>query len=219
MGAGRTELLEAVFGLRPATRGEIRVDNRAVPVRHPRDAWRAGIALVPEDRQLTGLVPPMSVAANLTLASLRAFCRLGWIDRRRESHVVRRQVDRFRIRTADPRQPVRHLSGGNQQKVVLAKALLTRPRVLLLDEPTRGIDVGAKAEVHELIAQLAQEGMAVLVASSELPELLRLCDRIVVMREGRVAGELPADRASQEAVLSLAMPAGGLEAEISGVAP
>ncbi|RME95958.1 MAG: sugar ABC transporter ATP-binding protein [Verrucomicrobia bacterium] len=217
MGAGRTELLEAVFGLRPVRAGRVFVEGREVRVRRPADAWRAGIALAPEDRQLTGLVPPMSVAANLTLPSLRAFCRAGWIDQGREGRAVREQVNRHRIRTADPRQPVRHLSGGNQQKVVLAKALLTRPRVLLLDEPTRGIDVGAKAEVYERIAEWAREGMAILMASSELPELLRLCDRILVMREGRVVGELPGSAATQEAVLALAMPGGpaGRQAEVT----
>jgi len=208
MGAGRTELLEAVFGLAPAAAGEIRVEGKPVRIRRPQDALAAGLALVPEDRQAAGLVPSLSVEANMTLASLREFSRAGWVQRRRETAAAREQARRFNIRETALDRPARHLSGGNQQKTVFAKSLLTRPKALLLDEPTRGVDVGAKAEIYELIARLAEQGAAVLMASSELPELLRLCDRILVMRQGRVAGELDGARATQEAALRLAMPGG-----------
>jgi ABC-type sugar transport system ATPase subunit len=207
MGAGRTELLAALFGLAPADTGEIRVAGRPVRIRHPRDAYRAGIALVTEDRQASGVVPPLSVGANLTLANLRDYCRAGWIQSRREGRVVAEQIRRFAIRVADPRQRIRQLSGGNQQKVVLARALLTRPRVLLLDEPTRGIDVGAKAEIHALIGRLAADGLAILLVSSELPELMRLSDRLLVLREGELTGERRPDQTTPEEILALAMPA------------
>ncbi|MCP5520029.1 MAG: sugar ABC transporter ATP-binding protein [Verrucomicrobiales bacterium] len=206
MGAGRTQVLDAIAGLVPAGSGEIHLLGRPVRIRRPADAQRHGIALVTEDRRASGLVPRMSVAANLTLASLRRCCRAGIISARREAAVAEEQIARFRIRTADRHQPVEGLSGGNQQKVVLAKALLTRPRILLLDEPTRGIDVAAKAEVHELITRLAGEGLAILLVSSELPELLRLCDRLLVLREGTVSGELNPRDASPEEILRLAMP-------------
>ncbi len=207
MGAGRTELLAALFGLAPADTGEIRVAGRPVRIRHPRDAYRAGIALVTEDRQASGVVPPLSVGANLTLANLRDYCRAGWIHSRREGRAVAEQIRRFAIRVADPRQRIRQLSGGNQQKVVLARALLTRPRVLLLDEPTRGIDVGAKAEIHALIGRLAADGLAILLVSSELPELMRLSDRLLVLREGELTGERRPEQTTPEEILALAMPA------------
>lgn len=214
MGAGRTEVLNAIAGLEPADSGEILVAGRPVRIRRPADAHRHGIALVTEDRKTSGLVPRMSVAANLTLASLRQCCTAGVIGPRREAAVADAQIARFNIRTAGREQDAGNLSGGNQQKVVLAKALLTKPRVLLLDEPTRGIDVAAKAEVYKLIAQLAADGMAILLASSELPELLRLCDRLLVLREGEISGELVARETSQEEILRLAMP---LDTEITAL--
>jgi ABC-type sugar transport system ATPase subunit len=206
MGAGRTEVLNAIAGLEPAEAGAIHLVGQQVRIRRPADAHRHGIALVTEDRKVSGLVPRMSVAANLTLASLRHCCSIGVIRGRREAAVADEQIMRFNIRTAGREQAVEDLSGGNQQKVVLAKALLTQPRVLLLDEPTRGIDVAAKAEVYDLIARLAAEGMAILLVSSELPELLRLCDRLLVLREGEISGELFPRETSPEEILRLAMP-------------
>jgi len=206
MGAGRTSLLHALAGLAPADEGTIRIAGKPARLRHPHAAWQEGIALVGEDRQRTGLVLPLSVQQNLTLASLHRWCRSGWIQRQTESQVARSQITSLGIRARDLRQTVRELSGGNQQKVVLGKALLAQPRILLLDEPTRGIDVGAKAEVHALIRQLAKSNMALLLASSELPELLALSHRVLVLRGGRIVGEVDPRRVTPEEVLHLAMP-------------
>ncbi|MCP5518575.1 MAG: sugar ABC transporter ATP-binding protein [Verrucomicrobiales bacterium] len=207
MGAGRTEVLNALYGLVPATRGRIRIEGREVRIRQPADALRHGIALVTEDRKVSGLVPQLSVEQNLTLASLRRCCRGPWILRAGESRLAEDAVATFGIRASNRNQRVNQLSGGNQQKVVVAKALLTRPKVLLLDEPTRGIDVGAKAELYTLIDRLAREGMAIVLVSSELPELMRLSDRLLVLCEGRITAELDPRRTTQEAILHHAMPA------------
>lgn len=202
MGAGRTELAEALYGLHPARSGEIRVAGKAVRLRSPKDALKAGIALVTEDRKRFGFIPGMAVGPNLTLSSLRT----AWIDATAESAIAEEQIARFSIKVADRRQPVVSLSGGNQQKVVIAKALLTQPEILILDEPTRGIDVGAKSEIHSLITGLARAGKAVLVISSELPELMSLSDRLIIMRQGRVAAELDPLHASPEEIMRHAMP-------------
>ena len=205
MGAGRTEVLSAVYGLRPAERGEIRVRGRAVAIRRPRQALAAGIAMVGEDRKRSGLVMSMSVKHNLTLIDLRRCCAGPLVRSGVENRLADRQIERFGIRTPSRDRCVRVLSGGNQQKVVLAKAMLTEPDVLLLDEPTRGIDVAAKAEMYELIRSLARSGKAILLASSELPEVPALSDRVVVMRQGRVTGELETHLASQEDVMRRAV--------------
>jgi inositol transport system ATP-binding protein len=203
MGAGRSGVIEALAGLAPAAAGEVRVTGRAVRLSSPAAALAAGIARVGEDRKRDGFVPGMSVQENITLAA-----PLGWrIDHRAEAALADGQIRAFGIKTADRRQAVGELSGGNQQKVVIAKALLTKPDVLLLDEPTRGIDIGAKAEVHALIDRLARSGMAILMASSELPELLGLSDRLLVMREGELTAELDPRRVSQEEIMKHAMPA------------
>jgi len=202
MGAGRTDLANAIYGLAPATAGEIRVHGRPVRINCPAAALSAGIALVSEDRRQFGLVPQMSVACNLTLASLR-----NWIiDGRAEDRVAEEQIRAFAIKATDPSQPVMSLSGGNQQKVVIAKALLTQPEILILDEPTRGIDIGAKAEVYAIVNRLARAGKAILLISSELPELLALSDRILVMRQGALTAELDPRQTSQEEILKFAMP-------------
>lgn len=206
MGAGRTEVASAIYGLAPADEGEVRVFGRPVRLKHPRDALVLGIAMVTEDRRESGLVPQLALPENMTLASLRQFCRGPFIDHAREARIAAEQVRAFAIKEAGRRQPVNRLSGGNQQKVLLARALLTRPRILILDEPTRGIDVAAKAEIYALIRRLATEGLAVLLISSELPEVLALSDRVLVMREGRLAGELDSHAASAAEVLHLAMP-------------
>lgn len=207
MGAGRTEVVSALFGLRPADTGRICVAGKPVRIRRPADAIRHGIGMVTEDRQGYGLVPTMSVRQNITLASLRACCLGPIVRRRREAAVARESLREFGIRASSDRQAVSQLSGGNQQKVVIARALLTDPSIVILDEPARGIDVGAKAEVYGIIARLAREGKAVILVSSDLPEVLSLSDRLLVMREGCVVAELIPAGSSQEEVLKYAMPA------------
>ena len=205
MGAGRTEVLKAIYGALPGAVGTIRIDGSSVRVRSPREAIAAGIAFVPEDRKGEGLVLPFSVRSNVALSTLDRLAWLGLFTAPgRTDALARRSVDELRIRTPGIEQPVGSLSGGNQQKVVLARALTTTPRVFLLDEPTRGIDVGAKVEVYRLIGELATQGGAVLVVSSDMLELLGLCDRILVMRGGRLAGELDRDGFSQERIMALA---------------
>jgi inositol transport system ATP-binding protein len=206
MGAGRTELVSAIFGLAPAASGEIRVSGRSVRIASARNAIDNGIALVTEDRKKFGLAPAMSVKENLTLASLRQCCRGLWIDHRRENRVADEQIQAFAIRARDRNQQVNGLSGGTQQKIVVAKALLTRPAILILDEPTRGIDIGAKSEIYAIISRLAAAGTAVIVVSSELPEILALSHRILVMREGAVSAELDPRRTTQEEIMHYAMP-------------
>jgi ribose transport system ATP-binding protein len=212
MGAGRTELLQSIFGLHPDTAtGVIRVGGQPSTIRSPRQAIAAGIALAPEDRKAEGLVLSMSVAANATLAALARVVRGGLISGRRERELAGEFAQRLGVKTPSLEQVVRNLSGGNQQKVVLAKWLAANPRVLLLDEPTRGIDLGAKREIYALIDQLAHAGLGVLMASSELPELLGIADRIIVLCEGRVAGEFARGKATEEALLKAALPAARME--------
>jgi ABC-type sugar transport system ATPase subunit len=206
MGAGRTELAEALFGLAPADSGEIRVAGHVVRIRSPADALAQGIALVSEDRQKHGLIGTLSVRANLTLATLDRWCRRGWIDSYRENAAADRQIATLAIRTAGPAARAADLSGGNQQKVALGRMLLTEPTILMLDEPTRGIDVGAKAEIHALIRRMAHDGKAVLLASSELPEVMSLSDRLLVLRQGDVVGEVDPRTVTPDQVLALAMP-------------
>ncbi len=206
MGAGRTELLSAVFGLVPADDGEIRVAGRPVRIRGPADALRHGIGMVTEDRKGFGLVPTMSVAENMTLSSLGQCCFGPLVRRAKENAVVEAGIRALAIKTAGGRQAVGQLSGGNQQKVVIARSLLAGPSILLLDEPTRGIDVAAKAEIYALVTRLAAEGKAVVFVSSELPEALALSHRLLVMRQGKVAAELNPSCTSQEEVLKYAMP-------------
>jgi ribose transport system ATP-binding protein len=209
MGAGRTELLQTIFGLHPTrSTGRIVVDGRPVTIRSPREAIAAGLALAPEDRKAEGLVLSMGVAENVSLPSLAQATRFGLLRPRRERQLVGSYVARLQVKTPSLRQRVRNLSGGNQQKVVLAKWLATRPKVLLLDEPTRGIDVGAKKELYALIGELARSGLGVIMVSSELPEILAIADRSVVLAEGRVAGEFHRGRATVEAILHAALPAG-----------
>lgn len=205
LGAGRSSLLRALAGLAPASAGEILHRGHPVSLRHPRQALRLGIALAPEDRKLEGLVLTLGARQNLTLSSLASFCRGPLLQHREEIRAADAQIRALAIRTAGRDAPVRGLSGGNQQKVVLGKALLARPEILLLDEPTRGIDIAAKAEIHELIRRLAADGLSVILASSELPELFSLSDRILVMRQGTVSAGLDPRTASQEEILRHAM--------------
>jgi monosaccharide-transporting ATPase len=201
LGSGRTELARAIFGADPVESGELRLDGEPVRFGSPADAIRAGIGLAPEDRKTEGIVPEMSVRENLTLALLPAISRYGVVDRRRQEEVVDRFVERLEIRTSGPEQKIRELSGGNQQKVLLARWLCLNPRLLLLDEPTRGIDVGAKGEIQALINELADEGLGVLMISSELEELIEGSDRVVVLRDGRTVAELPHDAVSEDAIM------------------
>ncbi|HKE24189.1 MAG TPA: sugar ABC transporter ATP-binding protein [Bryobacteraceae bacterium] len=206
MGAGRTDIGAAIFGLAPATAGTILVHGRAVGVRSPAAAFAHGIAMVTEDRTEFGFVPDMSVKENVTLSSLGRFSLGPFIRRRVEARAADEQMIRFDVRAAGRGQPVKSLSGGNQQKVAIARALLADPEILILDEPTRGIDVGAKAEIHGLIAGLARAGKAILLISSEMEEVLALSDRVLVMREGCVAAELVPAATSPDEILRYAMP-------------
>jgi len=207
MGAGRTELLQTIFGLHPhAATGEIWIEGKPVSIRSPRAAIEAGLALAPEDRKGEGLVLVHSVAENTTLACLEKVSSFGLLQPARELELVDRYVKRLGIRTPTLHQAVRHLSGGNQQKVVLAKWLATEPKVLLLDEPTRGIDINAKREIYALVDELARSGLAVIMVSSELPEILAIADRILVLAEGRVTAEFARGAATEEAILRAALP-------------
>jgi len=206
MGAGRTELLETLYGVYPRGRvqGRVVVAGREQRIGSVTEAIRTGLAFVTEDRKSQSLVLKLSVAHNMTLSALRRFLRFNFIRRGAETQAVRASIAQLRIKTPSATTEVDKLSGGNQQKVALAKCLLTQPRVLLLDEPTRGIDVGAKAEIYALMSQLAQSGAGILMASSELPEILAMCDRVLVLCEGRLTAELTRDEATQERIMEAA---------------
>jgi rhamnose transport system ATP-binding protein len=205
VGSGRSELAQVIFGITPADSGEIRLGGRPVRIGSPIEAKRLGIAYVPEDRGTQGLVRPMALRENVSLAVLDRLLKGPFIDRAAEARLAEDSVRKFSIRASGIGQIVNKLSGGNQQKVVLGKWLATEPKVLILDEPTRGIDVGAKAEIHRLMSELAQQGLAILMISSELTEVLGMSDRILVMREGRLAGEFPRAAASQESIAGAMM--------------
>jgi rhamnose transport system ATP-binding protein len=205
VGSGRTELAEIVFGLRPADAGQIRVRGANASVTTPSDAIRLGIGYVPEDRRRHGVVLEMPVAANTSLANLSSVARHGLIDRAAEAAAAAAFVDRLGIKAPSVRAQTGTLSGGNQQKVALARWLATLPAVLILDEPTQGVDVGAKAEIHRLVAELARGGLAILLISSELPEVLGMCDRVAVMHSGTIVGVLDRTHATQDAILHLAL--------------
>jgi len=204
VGAGRTEVARAIFGADKKTGGRVFLDDAPIEIRSPRDAIRQGIGLLTEDRKGQGLVLGMTVRENTTLAHLASLLRGPFIDSRRERAAAERFVKDLQIKTPSIEQSAQNLSGGNQQKVVLAKWLFTQSKVLIFDEPTRGIDVGAKAEIFKLMNELVREGVAILMISSELPEVLGMCDRILVMHEGRLAGELAGKEATQERIMQLA---------------
>ncbi len=207
VGAGRTELARVIFGADPRTSGRVLLEGREIAPRSPREAIDLGIALLTEDRNRFGLVPAMTIKENITLPSLALFSAGPFLRPAREAGATRRIADQLQIKTPSVDRPVTDLSGGNRQKVVLARWLLSRSKLLIFDEPTAGVDVGAKQEIHNLIRGLARGGTGVLVISSELPELLALCDRILVLCAGAVAGELPRSEATQERIMTLA--AGG----------
>ncbi len=204
VGAGRTELARAIFGDLAYQAGEILVDGKLIRPSCPDDCIAAGIGLVPEDRKDQGLVLPMPVKNNISMAVLGRLAQLGVIRGRKEAQLAEESVRRLAIKTPSIQQQVQFLSGGNQQRVVIAKWLATHPKVLLIDEPTRGIDVGAKSEIYALLNRLASQGVAILMISSELPEILAMSDRILVMHQGRIRAELPGKSATEETIMRFA---------------
>jgi len=204
VGSGRSDVARAVFGLNRISAGSIHVHGKHVDIKTPGDAIRRGISFVPEDRKSEGLISIQSIKHNISLTGLKLLARLGFIKGSSETSLARTSSAQLSIKSSSEEAEVSTLSGGNQQKVVLAKWLWLKPTILILDEPTRGIDVGAKAEIHSLITNLAKNDVAVLLISSELPEVLRLADRIYVMRDGTITGELERSEASQESIMHLA---------------
>jgi rhamnose transport system ATP-binding protein len=212
VGSGRSEVAQVIFGIHPPSQGQILIDGKPVQIRNPGEAMKRGIAYVPEDRGLQGLVRAMNVRQNMSLAVLRSIARGNFIDPPREYSLARQMIERLNIKAYSTEQIVNKLSGGNQQKIVIGKWLAAKPRVLIMDEPTRGIDVGAKAEIHRLMSTLAGQGLAILMISSELPEVLGMSDRVLVMREGRIAAEFSRAEATQEMI------AGAMMSQTTGAA-
>ncbi|WP_328591365.1 sugar ABC transporter ATP-binding protein [Brevibacillus migulae] len=204
MGAGRTEVAKVLFGVTPATHGKILIDGKETTIRKPIDAIGAGIALVTEDRKHEGLILSLSIRENLSLPNLATLSVSGFMKRKKEAVLSEETIEKLHIRTPHAEQVVGALSGGNQQKVVIGKWLATKPKILILDEPTRGVDIGAKKEIYDLMNQLAKEGVAIIMISSELPEVLGMSDRIIVMHEGRVTAELSREEATQEKIMHAA---------------
>ena len=205
VGSGRSELAQVIFGITPAESGEILLDNQPVQIKSPAQAKQMGIAYVPEDRGIQGLIRAMKLRENTSMAVLKQMVQGWFINRTAETTLAEDSIKQLNIRAHSTEQVVNKLSGGNQQKVVLSKWLASKPRVLIMDEPTRGIDVGAKAEIHRLMSQLAQQGLAILMISSELPEIMGMSDRILVMREGRIAAEFLRNDATQENIATAMM--------------
>ncbi len=212
VGAGRTDVARALFGVQPAASGRISIGGSDATIEKPTDAINLGLAFVPEDRAGHGIFATLPVEHNLTAAIPGKVAPRGFISRKVERSISQKAVSDLSVRLASLRQPIVELSGGNQQKVILARWLLTEPDILILDEPTRGIDIGVKAEFYDMIGDLAEAGRAILLISSELPELLSLCDRILVMSEGRVTAELPRGEATQENIMQAAVPRSGVAA-------
>lgn len=205
VGAGRSEMAQAIFGVDTPLAGEVVLDGQPVVIRGPRDAIVAGIFLAPEDRRRTGLITGLTVRENITLPGLRRYASWGWVRRKEEAGIARRQVEALRVKTPGLETKTMNLSGGNQQKVVLGKWLALEPRVIIFDEPTRGIDVGAKAEIYRLMRELADRGVAIVMISSDMEEVLGVSDRIAVMHEGAIAGFLAREQFSEHAILQLAV--------------
>ncbi len=205
VGSGRSEVAQVIFGINPAESGDILIDGKPVTIRNPEQAMNHGIAYVPEDRGTQGLVRQMRIRENVSMSVLRAIRAGMFISRREESNLAASTIRQLNIRSYSMEQVVNKLSGGNQQKVVVGKWLASKPRILIMDEPTRGIDVGAKAEIHRLMSELAREGLAVLMISSELPEILGMSDRILVMRGGKVVAEFSREEATQERIATAMM--------------
>lgn len=206
VGAGRTELVSSLFGVWPGAHdGQVFLEGRELKIRTPRDAVRQGICMVPEDRKKDGILPIMPVGYNMTISVLDRFSLRGLLDKEAELATIQREILRLKVKTADPMLEIASLSGGNQQKAVLSKMMLPDPKVLILDEPTRGVDVGAKYEIYKLIFALAKQGVAVLMVSSEMPEVLGISDRVLVIGEGRLRGDFPNENLTQEKVLAAAI--------------
>lgn len=207
MGAGRTELMETLFGLHPKrSSGDIYVDGQLLKLSSPSDAIKAGIALVPEDRKKDGLILGLDVRTNISLTTLSDMEQGGMLSNSKECNLAKKYVSELKIKTSSDKQLAKNLSGGNQQKIVLAKWLAKRPKILLLDEPTRGIDINAKNEIYKLILQLADEGLGIIIVSSELPEILAVSDRVLVLAEGHLTGEMPISEATENNILKAAIP-------------
>ena len=207
MGAGRTELMECLFGLHPKrVSGEVYLNGKSVNFRSPMDAIRAGVAFVPEDRKKDGLVLSLDVRENISITSLKELERGGLLDNRKENALATKYISELGIKTPNQSQAAKNLSGGNQQKIVIAKWLARNPHILLLDEPTRGIDVGAKNEIYKLILSLAESGMGIIVVSSELPEILAISDKVLVLSEGNLTAEMPIQFATENNILQAAIP-------------
>ena len=205
IGAGRSEIAQTICGLRPATSGTVALDGKRLRIRNYSDAVRAGLVYLSEDRKGSGVFLDMPIAANISALDLRKLTgALGLLNRRAEDRQASELTRKLGVRMTGIDAAVSTLSGGNQQKVAIAKQLSVDPKVIIMDEPTRGIDVGAKVEIHRLLRQLAGTGVGIVVISSELPELIGLCDRVIVVREGRIAGELGADELAEEAIIMLA---------------
>ena len=209
VGAGRTEVLETLFGLRPKTAGVVKINGKVAEIRRPADALRYNMAMLTEDRRGTGIIPVSSVASNIVVANLKNYVRKnGLINHRKISSDASTYIRKIEIKTPSKETLIQDLSGGNQQKVLVARWLLTEPDILFIDEPTRGIDVGAKAEIHSLITRMAGEGKAIIMVSSEMPEILGMCDRILIMHEGRQTGIIDRGDATQERIMEFATSTG-----------
>jgi ABC-type sugar transport system ATPase subunit len=204
VGAGQTELVHTIFGINQPKSGQIFIKNKEVTINNPREAIGNGLAMVPEDRLQTGLLLPLPVKHNMTLPSLSKITKYTWINIKQEDFLVDHYIQQLSIILRNTNQAVLELSGGNQQKVVLSKWLMTQPEIFLLDKPTRGIDVGAKVEVYKLINSLAKEGKAILMISSELEEIIYLSDRVYVMSEGFITAELERKELSEEKIMAAA---------------
>lgn len=204
MGAGRTEIMQAIFGSISKNRGQIYIDGKQVMIKNPRQAIAAGIGFITEDRKTEGLLLEKSIAENIEIANLKAVSKHGVLSKKKQEELVQQGIDEFKIKCFGPWHECNNLSGGNQQKVVLAKWIATNPKILILDEPTRGVDIGAKKEIYNVINKMAAQGVAVIMVSSELPEVLGMSDRIMVVREGEVRGILDGKDADQEKIMTLA---------------
>lgn len=204
VGAGRTEVVEALFGIHPLTEGVVRLEGKEITITEPKKAIDFGLGLVPEGRKIQGIYHDLSVKENMTIAHLSQITRNLFIRRRKEEELTQVFIQKLKIKAVDMDQHIKFLSGGNQQKTILARWLMNRPKVLFLDEPTHGVDVGAKAEIYQIIDDLTESGVGIVLISSELPEVLTLADRIIVMHEGKIMGELNREEATQEKIMAYA---------------
>lgn len=206
MGAGRTELLESILGMHDVDGQPLAVDGVVLKAKSPRQTIKAGVVMVPEDRKKDGIIAGLDVKTNMSISNLNGLTRAGFIDNQREMELAAAYTQSLRIKAQSPQQRIKDLSGGNQQKVILARCLATNPKVLLLDEPTRGIDANAKNEIYKLILELSEQGLGIIMVSSELPEILAVSDRVLVMAEGRITAEFSAAEAKEDSILKAAIP-------------